>query len=273
VLQRLLDATHSLIQSAQADLPKTVGLLKHGGTVLDTQNALSNDIVAFSRHLASLTDTLRSSDHDLRDLISNGIPAAQQLGKTVRGLDTTLPALLNNLVSVGQVTAARIPAIRQILIIYPYVVATSYGLFPNNQSTRFGVPVPPASQGGPCEKGYVPKSKRRLPTQLKYPKVRYNAFCKEPVSSGVDPRGSRMAPEPDGKRLGDEPSFRDNAGLPGGAPGDSASSAGTSVGTVTKAGVTVIGPDGKPYLLGSTGGEQRVMGDDSWIWLLLGPLS
>ena len=75
-----------------------------------------------------------------------------------------LPVLLNNLVSVGQVTAVRVPAIRQVLIIYPYVVATSYGLFPNNGSTRFGVPVPPSTDRSPCAAGYFPKSKRRLPS-------------------------------------------------------------------------------------------------------------
>jgi len=272
-LRRMLDATNSLIQTAQTDLPKTISLLNHGGTVLDTQNDLSNDIVAFSRHLASFTDTLRSSDSDLRKLIANGDPAANQLTKAIHSIDATLPIVLNNLVSVGQVTAVRIPAIRQVLIIYPYVVATSYGLFPNNGSTRFGVPVPPSNDGPPCDVGYVKKSKRRLPTQLKYPSVRYKAFCDSPTSSGVNVRGSRMAPEPDGKLLGDEPSYQNNAGLPGGAPGDSASSVATSLGTVSKSGVSFVGPDGHQYLLGSTGGQRRVMGDQSWLWLVFGPLS
>jgi phospholipid/cholesterol/gamma-HCH transport system substrate-binding protein len=32
-------------------------------------------------------------------------------------------------------------------------------------------------------------------------------------------------------------------------------------------------PDGGSYLLGSTGGQQRVLGDRSWMWLLFGPMS
>jgi phospholipid/cholesterol/gamma-HCH transport system substrate-binding protein len=262
-LRRLLADSHSLIATAQQDLPQTIGLLDSGGKVLDTQNALSNDIVAFSKHLASFTHALRGSDHDLRRVINRGAPASTQLTRLVGSIDVTLPILLNNLTSLGQVTAVRIPAIRQILVIYPYVVATSYGLFPNDGSTRFGVPVPPSSDGQPCTKGYVPTAKRRLPSALKYPKIRYNAFCKEPTSVDVNPRGSREAPEPDGKRLGDEPSYRDNQGLPGGTP----------LGTVTSAGVSFTGPDGKDYLLGSTGGEQRVLGNGSWTWLLFGPLA
>ena len=33
----------------------------------------------------------------------------------------------------------------------------------------------------------------------------------------------------------------------------------------------MVGPDGKSLLLGSTGGQQRVMGKQSWTWLLLAP--
>jgi phospholipid/cholesterol/gamma-HCH transport system substrate-binding protein len=184
--------------------------------------------------------------------------------------------VLNNLVSVGQVTAVRVPAIRQILIIYPYVVATSYGLFPDNGSTRFGVPVPPSEDGMPCSVGYFPKSQRRLPSALKYAKIRYNSFCKAPTSADINPRGSREAPEPDGQRLGNVPSYKDNAGLPGGAPLDdptSTSSASSTLATITGSGVSFTGPNGKNYILGSTGGEQRLLGDRSWTWLLFGPMA
>jgi phospholipid/cholesterol/gamma-HCH transport system substrate-binding protein len=264
-LRRLLDSTHSLVAAAQQDLPRTVGLLRSGGTVLDTQNQLSNDIVAFSRHLSQFTTTLRTHDGDVRALLRNGPPAASELTDLVHGVDATLPVLLGNLVSVGQVAQVRIPALRQVLIIYPYVVATSYGLFPFNHSTRFGVPLPPSEDGQPCLQGYIPASKRRLPSALKYPNIRYNSYCKSPVSSGVDPRGSREAPEPNGKRLGDEPSYRNNAHLPGGGSHTSAS--------VQQSSERFTGPGGHHYLLASTGGEQRLMGDRSWTWLLFGPMS
>jgi phospholipid/cholesterol/gamma-HCH transport system substrate-binding protein len=35
----------------------------------------------------------------------------------------------------------------------------------------------------------------------------------------------------------------------------------------------VIGPNGKRYGIGTTGGQQRLLGDASWKWLLLGPLA
>ena len=245
-LQRLLDSSHALVTAAQANLTPTVQLLHDSGTVLDTQNALSNDIVSFSHNLATFTDALRSHDKDLRAVIDNGAPAARQLVALDHSVDATLPVLLGNLTSLGQVTAVRIPALRQVLIIYPYVVATSFGLFPGDGSTRFGVPVPPTEDHQPCLTGYLDPKKRRLPDDLRYPPVRWDSFCKAPTSGDVNARGAREAPEPGGGRLGDQPGYMNNSGV---APGRNS------------------------YLLGSTGGEQHALGDRSWMWLLFGPLS
>jgi phospholipid/cholesterol/gamma-HCH transport system substrate-binding protein len=276
-LQHLVDSTRALMQTARGNLPQTVQLLDDSGRVLATQNVLSSDIVDVSRMLATVTDALRSSDHDLRAVIDNGAPASQELTALDHSVDATLPVLLGNLTSLGQVTAVRIPALRQVLIIYPYVVATSYGLFPGNHSTRFGFPFPPTEDHQPCLQGYVPPKKWRLPNELHYPPLRWNAFCKAPTKADINVRGSREAPEPDGKRLGDEPGYMSNAGLPKGGGGSStsgASASGTGQPTATFAvDRWFSAPDGSRYLLGSTGGQQRVLGDRSWMWLLFGPMS
>jgi phospholipid/cholesterol/gamma-HCH transport system substrate-binding protein len=246
-LRRLLDSSHRLLTAAQANLPQTIRLINAGGTVLDTQNQLSSSIVGFSRHLARFTDAVRSSDGDLRAVLDHGVPAAQQLTGLDHDLEVNLPLLLGNTRSLGKMTAVRIPAIRQVLIIYPYVVATSFGLFPGNGSTRFGVPIPPAFDHQPCKHGYWPVRKRRLPGALQYPPLRWDAFCNLPTSADVNVRGSRMAPEPGGGRLGDKAGYRHNTGVPG---------------------------DGRSrYVLGSTGGQQQLLGDKSWMWLLFGPMS
>ena len=257
-LQRLLDATHSLATAGQANLPQAVALVQDGQRVLDTQNDLSGPILDFSRHLASLTGQLRASDGDLRAVLDNGSRAGTELTALTQSLDATLPITLGNLVSIGQVTAVRVPAIRQVLIIYPYIVATSFGLFPGDGSTRFGVPIPPSADSQPCTTGYVPVAKRRLPTDLAYPPIRYDAFCKEPTTSSVGPRGSRQAPEPSGGRLGDDPDYRSNAGLPG---------AHASALRTVPAGPTTT------YALTAPAGRNGLGGEHSWTGLILGPLS
>ncbi|MBK5307916.1 MAG: MCE family protein [Frankiaceae bacterium] len=268
-LQRLLDATGSLVGTGNERVAETITLLEDAQRVLDTQNDLSNDTVAFSRSLASFTSALRGADGDLRKLLDSGVSAAAEVTALDHSLDATLPITLGNLVSVGQVAAVRIPAIRQVLIIYPYIVATSYGLFPGNGTTRFGVPVPPSYETPPCVKGYIDPSKRRLPTELAYPPIRYNSFCKEATDSSVGPRGSRQAPQPNGKRLGDDPAYMSNAGLPKQSPEP------TPPGTPADPAAVLTTTSGGSYLLASTGG-QAASGpwkDMSWSALILGPLS
>ncbi|MDT7546551.1 MAG: phospholipid/cholesterol/gamma-HCH transport system substrate-binding protein [Actinomycetota bacterium] len=265
-LRRLLESTSGLAAAAKVDAPDTVGLIESGRTVLDTQNALSNDIVDFSKHLASFSAALKTSDADLRKVLTSGIGAAAEVTALDKSVDTTLPITLGNLVSVGQVAAVRIPAIRQVLIVYPYIVATSFGLFPGDGTTRFGVPLPPSEDSQPCTKGYLDPAKRRLPAELAYPPIRYDAYCKEPSSSSVGVRGARQAPEPDGKRLADEPSYRNNEGFPHPSPSPSAGTAAQPSAT------TLSGPGPGGYVLASTGG-QRELGGQSWRALILGPLS
>lgn len=214
-LRAMLRASDALLHTARRNLPATAGLIDDAEVALGTQNDLSSSIRAFSRNLAVFTDALRTGDADLRAVLRNAPPSATALVALDRGVDATLPLLLQNLTSLGQVSAARVPAIRQVLIIYPYVVSTSFGLFPHNGTTRFGVPIPPANDHQPCKKGYWPVDKRRLPGALRYPPVRWDAFCKEPTTADVNVRGSRMAPQPGGGRLGDKKGYRNNSGLPG----------------------------------------------------------
>jgi phospholipid/cholesterol/gamma-HCH transport system substrate-binding protein len=265
-LRSLLDATSTLSAKANAEASTTVGLIESGRTVLDTQNALSNDIVDFSRHLASFSTALRGSDADIRKVLTSGIAASAQVTSLEQSVDATLPITLGNLVSLGQVTAVRIPAVRQVLIVYPYIVATSFGLFPGDGTTRFGVPVPPGEDSQPCTTGYINPKNRRLPAALAYPPIRYYSYCKEPSTSSVGPRGSRQAPEPDGKRLADEPSYQNNDGFP-----HPSASPGVQPAAATQSATTLSGPGG--YVLGTTGGQRSPGGDESWRALILGPLS
>jgi phospholipid/cholesterol/gamma-HCH transport system substrate-binding protein len=235
-LQRIIDASHALLTTASANLPQTIQLLRDGRTVLDTQNAEGSAIAEFARHLASFTAQLRSSDGDLRGALENGIPAALQLSGLVDDVSATLPVLLGNLVNVGQVTAVHVNDLKQVLIVYPYLVAASFTAFPGDGTVRFGVPlnqtgVPPA-----CTVGYPDPSTQRLPEdtteRTPYP---YSAFCKDKMNTSAV-RGTRNAP----------------ANRPGA----------TSNRTMAA----------QNYRVASTGGQKRIMGDSSWQWLLVGPM-
>ncbi|MDX6288155.1 MAG: phospholipid/cholesterol/gamma-HCH transport system substrate-binding protein [Frankiales bacterium] len=239
-LQRIIDASHALLTEASAALPQTIALLRDGRTVLDTQNDQASAIAEFAKHLASFTAQLRASDSDLRGALELGIPAAAQLTGLVDSVSATLPMLLGNLVNVGQVAALHVNDIKQVLIVYPYLVAASFTTFPGNGTTVFGVPMNQNGMPPACTQGYPPPSTQRVPEdttqRTPYP---YNAFCQAPGDSpdGTSVRGTRNAP-----------GNRSNA-------------------TINNTAVTT-----NNYRVASTGGQQRIMGDNSWQWLLAGPM-
>jgi phospholipid/cholesterol/gamma-HCH transport system substrate-binding protein len=81
-------------------------------------------------------------------------------------------------------------------------------------------------------------------------------------------RGAHNAPGPKGpKETGPV-----REGDAGGSGGDSPRSTTTVSGYDPATGLA-LGEDGRPLILGSTGGQQRLLGEQAWKALLLGPLA
>lgn len=204
-LSRLLDATDSLVTTATGELPQTINTINNGGTVLDTQVALTPETLNFTSEFASFSDQLRKSDADLRGVLEKGVPASQQVTSLITDLDVPLTTLINNGVSLGQVVQPRIQSLRTALILYPYIIATSFGVF-NNGQTRFGVPTPFTTSPAVCTKGYDTSYDRTPDVYTTTNAFPYNMTCTLPTNANQLVRGSRMAVTPTG-RLGDEPGY------------------------------------------------------------------
>ncbi|MFI2206779.1 MCE family protein [Streptomyces sp. NPDC020192] len=249
-LSRLVDSGNALVESASESLPQTVSLIEDSRKVLKTQADQGSAIKSFSRDLATLTEQLKSSDGDLRRLIGNTEPAAQQLDSLLKSTRPHVPVLLANLISGGQITLARLPGVEQSLVTLPLTVAGSYTVIPGDGTTHFGLTVnaddPPA-----CTQGYG--TQRRDPADTGTRPANTGARCTAPRGSKTSVRGAQNAPGPaTGRYSADQAAFV--------APYDPESG-------------TVTGPDAAPVEIGSTGGEQTVFGKESWQWLLVGPMA
>ncbi len=89
------------------------------GPLLDTQVVTSDAIRSWTRDMVTFTDRLRESDPDLRALLDVGPGAAAETESLLQELKPTLPLLLANLVSVGEVGVVYNAGIEQILVLYP----------------------------------------------------------------------------------------------------------------------------------------------------------
>ena len=255
-LSRLVDSGNALVESASDSLPQTVSLIEDSRKVLKTQADQGSSIKSFSRDLAALTAELKSSDGDLRRLVGNAAPAAQEVNSLLKSTGPDLRVLLANLISGGQVTVARLPGVEQALVTFPVVVAGSYTVIPGDGTTHFGLVLnaddPPA-----CTQGYG--TGRRDPADTSTRPANTEARCTAPRGGDTSVRGAQNAPgASDGSGSGSGSDGADRAAYV--APYD------PETGTAT-------GPDGTPVEIGSTGGQQTVFGRESWQWLLVGPMA
>ncbi|MGH3389671.1 MAG: MCE family protein [Actinomadura sp.] len=294
-LQAILDSNDKLLETAEDSFPATAELLDNSKVVLDTQRSQGTNIRMFARGLNELTGEIRRSDQGLRSAVDNTVPAVRETGKLIDDLAPALPVLLANMTTTGQILTSRIDGLRSVLIMYPYALSGAFTVIPGDGTLHFGI-VLNVDAPAPCTQGYE-KTRVRDPRFTKQVKAEKGIGCTLPKNSPQVVRGARNAPPPNPFPVV-PPGATDGAGEPpGGASGETSSSESgsqqaaassgsgsptavlpLSSGSVQLAGYdpqtgAVYGPDGKRYEMSSAGGQQRLLGDASWKWLLLGPLA
>jgi phospholipid/cholesterol/gamma-HCH transport system substrate-binding protein len=297
-LQRVIDRGNEVITALQGDLPQMIRLIEEGRVVLNTQRDLGPTFQSFAHDIADVSGTLRSSDADLRRLLDNGAIASRELQGLLTDLRPELPMFLGNLIALGQIQAARLPGLDQLLLIYPKVIDGGYATTANlAKGANFGLIT---DQFPVCENGYLPKNQQKSPDDGDTNKpVRLDLGCKESTSNKVDIRGSRNAPRPAGDTTdpalggydyGNASSTAPSTGF-GNTNGNatSADAGGDTVSPLAPASPPstaivdraaydpdsglVTGPNGQQYFLGSDGGQEAVLGADSWKHGMLAPLT
>ncbi|MGH3501245.1 MAG: MCE family protein [Nocardioidaceae bacterium] len=247
-LGRIIDTSNSFIKTASRNLGVTKRLIKHTSAALQTQVNSESAIRSFTKNLSLLTDTLVSSDQDLRDVIDKGSKAASDVRQLIIDNRDDLAGLINNLITTGEITSAHIPGIRQILVIYPYVVRGGYTVIVKDPlsgmyDAHFGLVL--TQEPVVCHHGYE-GTDQRTPYKRKEVPMNVDAHCAEPQTQ-TSARGAQHAPAYNR--------------APVVAKYDPATQ------TLTPASQT---PGANKH---ATGGQQKVFGKDAWKWLLLGPLA
>jgi phospholipid/cholesterol/gamma-HCH transport system substrate-binding protein len=268
-LQALVDSGNVLTQAALDDIEPTRRLIRDGETALDTQRDTAGQFRSFNRDLALLTETLRTSDPDFRRLYANGTRSADEITALIESNRAALPVLFDNLITFAQIQNVRLPALRQILVTYPNVVAGGYTVVPGDGTSHFGLVT---NQDPPvCVRGYE-STPRRDPADTSI-KPNVNAFCAEESPNEVNVRGSRNVPRPNG--LPPFPEDRQRGQVQertsAGAPDRSFDEGALADYDPISGRVTTL--DGQRFTLGSTAGASDRFGSDSWRWMLLNPLS
>jgi len=194
-LARMIDTSNEFIKTAADNFEVTTALIEDSNKVLRTQAAKGSAIRSFARNLALFSGTIADNDQALRRLIDNGSATISELRAFLDQNGVDLGELINNLVTTGEIVVKRLPGIRQVLVLYPYVVASGYTVLaksPGGYQTRSGLILSPSPD--PCTNGYDPKE-WRSPTDGSNKPMDEDARCADPATRS-NPRGSQNAPRP-----------------------------------------------------------------------------
>jgi virulence factor Mce-like protein len=195
-LRSLVDST-SRISADLNGVGGTMGqLVEDAAPVLEGQLQSRDDLRTWTRSLAGITDQLVTNDPQIRNLLTSGPAAAQEVSRLLSQIKPTLPVLLANLTTLGQVAVTYHPSLEQLLVLLPPTAA--YYQAENGIQNATGIPVgdfrisvsdPPA-----CTVGFLPPSSWRSPADTTTVDTPDGIYCKLPQDSPIAVRGARNSP-------------------------------------------------------------------------------
>lgn len=201
-LSTLIDSSQNLIHLAQADIGPTLALVNDAEPLLNTGNDVAPDIRGFSTDLASFTEQLVMDDQQIRSILDQGPAAANEASALLTGLAPTLPVLLSDLQTLGQVFRVNIPQIEQVLTVYPALAAvTNYsvkdfplgGTDPNGPQAPLDIKLGNTINPPVCTEGYQ-GTERRDPSEVGPAPVAPGQHCAVAPEDPKVSRGARNIP-------------------------------------------------------------------------------
>lgn len=200
-LSRVIEGASTLAIDARKNLDPLTTLIDKADPVLDSQTNTSDAIQAWASHVATVTAELKTHDEAVAGVVVKGGPAAAQVRQLVERLQPTLPILLANLVSVGQVALTYQNDIEQLLVVFPQAIAANQAGILANLNTKqdykgqylsfnLNLNLPP-----PCTTGFLPAQQQRVAALEDYPqRPPGDLYCRIPQDSPFNVRGARNIP-------------------------------------------------------------------------------
>jgi len=200
-LSEMVTGASALATDAKKNVDALTVLIDGAKPLLDSQSDTSDAVQAWAAHLATITGELQTHDGDVAGLIHQGGPAAAEGQRLFDRLNPTLPIVLANLVSVGQVAVVYQNDIEQLLVLLPQGIAQLQGIGLANLNTKqdyrgaflsfkLNLNLPPA-----CTTGFLPAQQRRVASFVDAPdRPAGDVYCRTPQDGMWNPRGARNIP-------------------------------------------------------------------------------
>jgi len=200
-LARLVKGSADLAIEARQNLDPLITLIDKWQPVADSQNHSAQAIQAWASQVATVTSELQTHDQAVAGLLDNGGPAFGEAGQLFERLQPTLPSMLANLTSLGQVGIDYHDNLEELLVVLPEGISLMSATLVANHNTKqdyrgaylsfnLNLNLPP-----PCNTGFLPAQQRRVPSFEDYPdRAPGDLYCRVPQDFPFSVRGVRNAP-------------------------------------------------------------------------------
>jgi phospholipid/cholesterol/gamma-HCH transport system substrate-binding protein len=195
-LGSLSDATSRISTDANSVVERTRTLTEDSGPLLDSQAKTADSIRTWARSLAGISDVVATDDSRVRTLLRNGPGAADEASRLFEQIKPTLPVLLANLTTLGQIGVTYHASLEQLFVLLPPAVAITQTAAPFNHPEgwakgdfSFTVDDPPI-----CTVGFLPPNMWRSPADTSDIDTPDGLYCKLPQDSPLSVRGARNYP-------------------------------------------------------------------------------
>jgi virulence factor Mce-like protein len=195
-LGSLADSSSRISADANSIVDRTRALTEDSGPLLDAQAQTTDSIRRWAHSLAGISDVLANDDSKVRTILRNGPGALDEASRLFEQIKPTLPVLLANLTTIGQIGITYHPSLEQVLVLLPASVAytsTAASMnWPDGKSRGdFALTIddPPI-----CTVGFLPPSQWRSPSDTSDMDTPDGLYCKLPQDSPLAVRGARNYP-------------------------------------------------------------------------------
>ena len=200
-LSRLVDGGTALAIDARENLDPLTTLIDQSKPILDSQTDSGGSIQAWASSLASITEQLQAQDPAVAGILEKGPGAVDEVRSLFDRLQPTLPIVLANLVSIGEVAVAYQPSLEQLLVLLPQGTAATQAIGAAKANTKqdymgdyltlnLNLNLPPL-----CATGFIPPQQQRTPSLQDYPdRAPGDTYCRIPQDAPFNVRGARNLP-------------------------------------------------------------------------------
>ena len=195
-LGSLIDSSSKISSDLNRVGDRSSTLIEDTGPLVDSQAQTTDALKSWAHSLAGITGQVVTNDPQVRTLLQQGPDAADEVTRLFDQIKPTLPILLANMTTFGQVAVTYRPSLEQVLVLLPPFVAFIQSSAPENNATgmalgdfRISIEDPP-----PCTVGFLPPSQWRSPADLDTVDTPDGLYCKLPQDSPIVVRGARNYP-------------------------------------------------------------------------------